>query len=211
MNISFKLLENNSQISNLILQSLVPQLNDYLKNKLQYIRTNLSPLLNNALINSPEYDSLVNGQLKYEFGIPDPQTKLNEILNIWTKNPYIEYKPPMIISSKIKASFSVSLVRSDFSDVLSTDASLVVDRLRGYNLSWLEWLLLEGNRTIIPKQEVIIGPNKFSRTGNAVMRQSSKSWKVPSQYAGTMRDNWITRAIDSAQDNINSLLEKAFS
>lgn len=211
MNISFKLLENNSQISNLILQSLVPQLNDYLKNKLQYIRTNLSPLLNNALINSPEYDSLVNGQLKYEFGIPDPQTKLNEILNIWTKNPYIEYKPPIIISSKIKASFSVSLVRSDFSDVLSTDASLVVDRLRGYNLSWLEWLLLEGNRTIIPKQEVIIGPNKFSRTGNAVMRQSSKSWKVPSQYAGTMRDNWITRAIDSAQDNINSLLEKAFS
>lgn len=211
MNISFKLLDSNYQISNNILKTLIPELNNYFKNKLQYIKFNLPLILSNILKNTPEYNSLINGQLKYEFGIPDSETKLNEILDIWTKNIYIEYKSPTIVSNKIKASFSVSLVRADFSDVLSVDASLVIDRLRGYNLSWLEWLLLEGNKIIIPKQEVIIGPNKFSRTGYAVMRPSSTSWKVPSQYAGTINDNWITRAIDSTEDNINNLLDKAFS
>ena len=103
------------------------------------------------------------------------------------------------------------MIRSDFSDVLSSDSGFVIDALRGYQLPWLEWLLLEGNKAIISKQEVIIGPNKFSRTGLAIMRPSNKSWRVPSEFAGTIKDNWITRAIDNSESQINELLDKAFS
>jgi hypothetical protein len=74
----------------------------------------------------------------------------------------------------------------------------------------LEWLLLEGNKTIIKNQQVIVRPSKFSRTGMALMQESNKSWKVPSQYAGTIRNNWITRAIDDNEGIINNFLTKAF-
>ena len=135
---------------------------------------------------------------------------LNEILNIWTNNIVINYKSPSINSSQIKASFSVSIIRADFSDVLSNDAALVIDSLRGYSLPWLEWLLLEGNKTIVKNQEVILRPSRFSRTGMALMQESNKSWKVPSQYAGTISNNWITRAIDDNEGVINNFLTKAF-
>lgn len=210
MKISFKLLENNKIISDKILTALLPEINKYLKNKLQYIRTNLPPLVMNALTNAEEYSALIGGQLQYEFGIPDPVNKLDEILRVWSNNVVIQYNAPIIAGSQLKSSFSFSIIRSDFSDVLSTDGAFVIDNLRGYQLPWLEWLLLEGNKIIIPKQEVVIGPNKFSRTGYAVMRQSNKSWRVPSQFAGTINNNWITRAIDSSESEINNFLTKAF-
>lgn len=109
----------------------------------------------------------------------------------------------------IKSSFSANLIKSDFTDVLGADAALVQDNIRGYSLPWLEWLLLEGNRTIIPTQSVVIGPNPRSRTGMAIMRESTQGWNVPSEFAGTINDNWITRAIDDAAQDVNNLLNRA--
>ena len=211
MKLSLKLLESNGELNKSILDALIPEVDAYMKNKLQFIRTNLPAIIEDIITNSETYSSLVGGQLQYEFGIPDPQPKLDEILNIWTKNIDITYNRPVSSSANIKASFSVSLIRSDFSDVLSSDAALVVDSLRGYNLPWLEWLLLEGNKTIIKNQQVIVGSSKFSRTGLALMRESNQSWKVPSQFAGSISNNWITRAIDDNQNIINNFLQKAFN
>lgn len=211
MRVSLKILESNKQIYSLILNSLAPEIDDYLKKVLQIIRKELPLLVKTILQNTPEYASLMGGQLQYEFGIPDPANKISQIIDIWTNNIFIQYNAPTIISEKIKASFSVSLIKSDFSDVLSSDASFVFDNLKGYQLPWLEWLLLEGNKTIIKNYDVVFGPNKNSRTGYAVMRNSNKSWKVPSEFAGTINDNWITRAIDGSEDQINELLERAFA
>ena len=210
MKFNINIVETDKQISDQILSALIPQIDKYLKNSLQSVRKELPGIIKNILINSPEYVSLIGGQLQYEFGIPDPANKLSEIFDIWTNNISINYKAPTASAGKIRASFSVSMIRSDFADVLSSDASLVIDNLRGYSLPWLEWLLLEGNKTIVSKQEVVIGPNKFSRTGFAIMRQSNKSWKVPAQYAGTIRNNWITRAIDDNESIIEDLLNRIF-
>lgn len=211
MRLSIKLLESNQEINDKILQALMPQVDDYLKTRLNKLRRMLPPMLRDIIQNTPEYNSLIGGQLQYEFGMPDPGVKLANIIDIWTNNIHIEYNGPTIVSNKLRASFSASLIRRNFDDVLSSDYALVIDNLRGYQLPWLEWLLLEGNKTIIKKQEVVIGPNKFSRTGNAIMRQSSRSWKVPSEFAGTIGDNWITRAIDNAQSEINQFLDSIFS
>ena len=210
MKFDLKLIESNGEISKNILKALIPDIDQYMKNSLQYIRSNLPSLIIEILENSDTYSALVGGQLQYEFGIPDPESKLNEILNIWTNNVIINYKSPSINSSQIKASFSVSIIRADFSDVLSNDAALVIDSLRGYSLPWLEWLLLEGNKTIVKNQQVVLRPSRFSRTGMALMQESNKSWKVPSQYAGTISNNWITRAIDDNEGVINNFLTKAF-
>lgn len=210
MKFSFQLLDSDKQISSKILESLLPEIDNYLKKSLQNIRRSLPSLVREIIKNTPEYDSLMGGQLQFEFGISDPSNKIINLIEIWSNNVDITYNKPVITGNSIKGFFSVSLIRSDFNDVLSNDAGFVIDNLRGYQLPWLEWLLLEGNKIIVSKQEVVFGPSKFSRTGYALMRPSNKSWRVPSQFAGTITDNWITRAIDNAESQINELLDKAF-
>jgi len=206
---SLRLLESSNQISQNILRALLPDIVNYFKDVRDYLKTNIPPVITDAIINSPEYQSILSGQLQYEFGIPDPGTKLSGLLNTWSNNVEIIYNPPIISGNKIKASFSVNMIKIDFSDVLYSDYAVVVDNLRGYSLPWLEWLLLEGNKTIIQNYNVVIGPNRQSRTGMAIMKNASSSWRVPSQYAGTISDNWITRAIDQAESQIQNVLDKA--
>ncbi|NBT09167.1 MAG: hypothetical protein EBS98_10260 [Chitinophagia bacterium] len=210
LNFKLKLLDTDKQINTNILQALIPEIDDYLKKNLSKLRQSLPNLIRSILMNTPEYNSLMGGQLQFEFGIPDPSSAISSIINIWSNNIKIEYNGPKISSSRVRASFSVSLIRSDYADVLSSDDALVIDNLRGYNLPWLEWLLLEGNKIIVRKQQVEFGPNIASRTGNAIMRPSNKSWRVPSEFAGTITNNWITRAIDNSESQIYDLLDRIF-
>jgi hypothetical protein len=78
----------------------------------------------------------------------------------------------------------------------------VVTDSKGYSLPWLKWLLFEGSKPLIKNYSVKFGSNKRSRTGQAIMISSNKNWKVPSEFAGTVTNNWITRAIDRASDKI---------
>lgn len=204
-----KLLESNSQIAKDILNALLPDISNYMTDVIKYLQKNLPPLVSSLIKNTPEYDSLIGGNLQYEFGIPNPGNALSGLLDLWANNINIIYKPPIINNGRLKASFSANMIKVDFSDVLYSDYAIVYDNLRGYSLPWLEWLLLEGNKTIIKNYNVIFGPNKYSRTGYAVMRESSKSWRVPAEFSGTLRDNWITRALDNGESQIQSLIDKA--
>lgn len=203
------LLESNKQIAQNILKALLPDTAKYLKDIIKYLQNNLPIVVKEAIINTPEYNSLLGGELQYELGIPDPGSKLTGLLDIWSTNIKINYSAPTISNSKIKGSFSANMIKVDFSDVLYSDYAIVYDNFRGYSLPWLEWLLLEGNKSIIKNYSVVFGPSKYSRTGYAIMKESSSSWKVPSQYAGTISDNWITRALDNAESQINNTIEQA--
>lgn len=203
------LLESNKQIAQNILKALLPDTAKYLKDIIKYLQNNLPIVVKQAIINTPEYNSLLGGELQYELGIPDPSSKLAGLLDIWSTNIKINYSAPVISNSRIKGSFSANMIKVDFSDVLYSDYAIVYDNFRGYSLPWLEWLLLEGNKSIIKNHSVVFGPSKYSRTGYAIMKESSSSWKVPSQYAGTISDNWITRALDNAESQINNTIEQA--
>jgi hypothetical protein len=210
MKFSIKLLDSAKEIQQKILNAMLPEITSLMTKAVNKIKINLPNIIRQSIINTPEYESLSLGKLKYEFGIANVDSKLASLLNVWSTNINYQYKAPSIIGGKIKSSFSASMIRADFSDVLYTDFAAVVDTARGYTLPWLEWLLLEGNRTIVKNYEVVFGANRFSRTGFAVMEPSRRSWKVPSEFSGTQSDNWITRAIDNAESDIQKLLDEAF-
>lgn len=211
MRFSLKLLDSSKMIESKILNALLKQVTASMDDNINKLKLQLPSIITTAIENSPEYSSLLNGKLKYEFGIDNSSAKLAKLISVWSTNIEYDYKAPFVQGSKIKSSFSANMIRADFSDVLYTDFAIMYDTLRGYSLPWLEWLLLEGNKTIIKNHEVIFGPNPVSRTGLAVMRPSRSSWKVPGEFAGTQSDNWITRAIDSASGDIQQLLDGLFS
>lgn len=209
MRLGLKIIENNNEIKKEILGTLLPDVTKYINDIINYIKKNLPDVVNKAITNAPEYASLVGGQLKYELGLIDADSKIEGLLDIWINNIEYNYEPPKIIGDNIKSNFSANMIRIDFSDVLYSQYAEMQDTIRGYSLPWLQWLLLEGNKILVPNHSVIIGPNSRSRTGNAIMANSRSNWKIPAQFAGSASDNWITRAIDSAQNEIQSLLDKA--
>lgn len=207
-NISLDIKNSDAEINQKILNVLKPQVNSYFRKVISTIKTPIIELVIQSIKSAPEYSSLLSGDLKYEFGLPDSDQRLDRILKFWEKL-YIDNSPIKIVSNKLTGNFILKMIQSDFSDVINSSAA-VLKTEKKQELNWLEWLLLFGNQTIIKNYEVEFGSNPRSRTGQAVMRGvKNGKWSVPSEFAGTINDNWITRAIDSIDPQINNILLKA--
>lgn len=211
MEIKIKVVESLNQINKGILNSFVKDIKQDIDRGVSIVKKQLPQLVNSIVISSPEYSSLLGGTLKYELGIPDANTKIAAMIDIWSTNILYKYNPPTVKGSSIVSSFSASLFKADFSDIIGTDYAKVYDRIRGYNLPWLQWLVFYGNAPLIDDYQVILKNSSASRTGRALMRRKEgSSWRVPSEFSGIISDNWITRAIAAKSADIESLLERAF-
>jgi len=211
MKYSIKILESNQEITNAINKALLRQVVTFMDGAFNELKQNLPSIITTAITNAPEYNSLIRGTLRYHLGLVDAGSKIDGLINIWINNIEYNYSPPIIRNNKISSKFSANLIRADLSDVLYSEYAQMIDTYRGYSLPWLEWLLLDGTQNLVDNYEIVIGPNKYSRTGYAIMKPSSGSWSVPSEFAGTITDNWITRAIQTSETDINNLLRKIFS
>jgi len=208
INGNITILESETEITKRILKSLLPQVDRHFKKAFNKCKSQIVDIVSQAITSSPTYNSLINGQLKAEFGLDNASGRVAEILNFW-KNLTIEYKKPSIKKDQIIASFSLSMIKADYSDVFTT-AAAVVSTEKGAQLEWLQWLLLFGDKTIIREYDVQIGPNSRSRSGNGIMVSSQGGrWSVPSAYSGTSKKNWITQAVDSVENNIMNLLSSS--
>lgn len=200
--------ESNDQIAAKILKALKVELDQFLYKIFNKVKPKIVQIVQNAITSSPEYNSLLSGDLKYEFGLPDSDSRVQTILNFWTKIN-AEYKKVSIIGDKLNGGFSLNMIQSDYSDVLNNSAAIFTTE-KGTDLHWLEWLLLFGNKIIIRDYEVEFGYNPRSRTGQAVMKGVKRGkWSVPYQFSGTQNNNWITRAIDSVESDIYKVLSEA--
>lgn len=209
MKFTFSITDSKQDIENKILKALLPQCKKFMDNAVSVIKAELPGILYAAITSRPEYMSLVAGTLRLEFGIPDANVKVASLIDTWISNIEYNYVKPVMSGSKINSSISAQFVKADFSDVINSDDANVITS--EYTLPWLKWLLLDGSAIIVPKHNVVFGPNPRSRTGDAIMRQSVSGWKVPAEYAGRSSDNWITRAISDSESNVRNLLKKALS
>tara|TARA_B100002019_G_scaffold65741_1_gene56455 strand:- start:8727 stop:9365 length:639 start_codon:yes stop_codon:yes gene_type:complete len=208
INGSISILESEAEISKRILKALLPQVDKHFKKAFLRCENQINDIVMNAIVSNRTYSSLVSGQLKTEFGLDNASGRLSEILTFWRKIT-VDYKKPKIVQDQIKASFSLSMIKSDYSDVLKTSGA-TVNTEKGSKLEWLEWLLLFGDKTIVKEYEIKLGPNPKSRSGGGIMINSKNGrWSVPPAFAGTAKKNWITEAIDSVEDDIMALLTKS--
>lgn len=203
-----KILESDSEIRQKILTALLQDVQITFNRSIPQIKKEIQDLVIDTIKNSPEYSSLVSGQLRLELGIPDATAKIEELLNIWISNIEVQIKPFKINNTGLSGGFSINCIKRDFSDVLSSSAAQIEDNIRGYSLPWLNWLLLEGGKILVKDHIVVIGSSDFSRTGEAIMRTSTNgSWRVPPEFAGTSDNNWITRAIDKIDNEITQIFQ----
>lgn len=207
MKFTFNLIDSNSTIQKEILYSIRDTLDMSIKKSLPSIKNNIKQIVKEALTNEPEYQSLVSGKLKYEFGIPSSQ-QVNNIIDLWINNILVNYNGIKVSARGLNGTLSLDMIKSSYDDVLANDNAIVIDSVSGVALPWLEWLLLYGGKIIVRDYRVKMGSNNRSRTGMAVMVESSGSnWRVPTEFAGTSNNNWVTRAINKIDNKILDILE----
>lgn len=207
---TIKLVESDKQIQNTINQLLA----DEIKKLLPKLGVRASDFIKNSIINSiknqPEYSSLLNGKLKHEFGLPDADSRIAGILQSIENSLQVRYQPITSTSSGIKGGFLITMIPSDFNDILNLPQAVFETENGGY-LQWLKWLLLEGDNSIVFGYKFILGQSSYSRTGNGIMSADiSGMWRVPPEFSGTKDNNWITRAISATENDINNFLKNLF-
>tara|TARA_B100001778_G_scaffold217608_1_gene180298 strand:+ start:5313 stop:5957 length:645 start_codon:yes stop_codon:yes gene_type:complete len=199
MKFSLKLVNSDSDISKQILNGLKKQAQSALNKSKQDINDALKSLVKQFIQAEPEYRSLLGGELKYQLGVPDAGI-VDQIVNIWSNNIKIINNKVNSTSNGLRGGFSVSMIKSDYSDVLSSSAAKIKDSSTGSVVPWLEWLLLRGGDVLIKDYEIQIGPNPRSRTGMAIMVSSKSNYRLPAKFAGTESNNWVYRAISKIDD-----------
>lgn len=209
MNINIKLLESDSQIRQSILSGLKPEVDALVSKSIPKIIPMIKDLFKEALMNEPEYSSLKSGRLKYEFGLPQ-EVDVDDVVSIMSNTVNINLFQSKISNSGINIGIKIEVFEKSGEPAIDSPNAFVTDTKGGYSLPWLEWLLLKGTAPLVKNYSVILGPNKFSRTGMALMVESNKNWRVPSEFAGSQSNNWASRALDKIEDKIQTQIISIF-
>lgn len=204
MEFTIKLLDSDVVITKKINQAFLQHIKSQLPKAYRKCASFMQKTVVEGIKAEGTYGALLSGDLRNQFGLTNADSKVDQILKIVEDSIVIEYKAPRIVSSKIVGGFTISMVPADYSDILSSGAA-VQSTGKNQKLDWLKWLLLYGDRTIISGYEFTIENDKKSRTGRGIMQGSvSGAWRVPSDYAGNVDNNWIIKGISSVADDIEN-------
>lgn len=165
----------------------------------------IGQLLETQIKNTPEYDALVAGDLAAIFGLTDTLRILSKIIEAVKNSIIIEVEPVVITAAGLKGGIKVSALKDDFSEVLSLPQSSY--KSDGGQVDWLEWLLTAGDSVVIADFDVSFGRSFVgSRTDLAIMSKSAVGFRVPPEYSGTLTNNWLTRALEGADELVGNIL-----
>ena len=206
MRISANIVETNDEINTMVLEIMADHINDILNIAMPKITAEIKELVALSLKEEPEYQSLLSGRLRAEFGLSDTNMVDNIIDKLVST---IDVSRSTVSYNKIGlvGGFTITMMKSDdMNGVIFTDIASVISN-NGQHLPWLQWLLLEGNNAIVKNFDVKMGSYSQSRSGMAIMVSSRDNWRVPPEFVGTISNNWTTRAIDRIEDKIDILIE----
>ena len=84
----------------------------------------------NRIKSSDEYAELQGGTLQAQLGVPNSNSRLERITDIWISNISIKRKPIRAMgSNRITGGFSIGMIKNDWSDVLATsDANYTTEK-----------------------------------------------------------------------------------
>jgi len=203
--ISIKILESNNAIVKKIHVALAKAFNKTLSRNVTQIYRGLQPLISSALISSDEMQSLSGGLLRTDFGLTsDPSSA---IVNAIVSSLNIEIQQAKASAAGIKGGLLITMQPIDYNNLFSLSVAEQITE-KGVSLPWLQWLLTFGQQIIVANFGVEYGDGK-GRTGGGHMTVEERPFKVNSQDAGTVDNNFITRAIDGVAPQIKGVIIKA--
>ncbi len=160
---------------------------------------------------SPEYQSLLSGELRHELGVVDGAAAMQEVFAAIAEAIIVTHDPVGVAGQDLTGGLRVGILRSDLRDALSAASGTF--RSEGGNVPWLKWLLTGGGEVLLAGFQYIPAERRGSRTGQGVMAQIKSDgrghpWKL-SQFQGTESDNFLSRALADAGDKMVQIIVEA--
>lgn len=202
--ITFDIVETDTQLEKLMLLEVAKELNLRIPRRLSIIDDKMRIATLSFLQATDTYGSLVYGDLAAHFGIPfsGREQRIDRILQAVVNRMEIHYVPVTLRGRAYNGGLKFKILLKNLSEVLTLNDGLVITE-KGQILEWLRWLLTLGDRIIISEYEIELQPGRGRSGGGFMVPENAGVWRVPPVFAGTINDNWLTRAF---KDNINSYL-----
>jgi len=202
--ISVKIRESKAEVKMRIDKAISKTLKKAAAKSKNQMQMQLRTIVSEAIKNSATYQSILNGRLKIELGIPDGHNKLDDIMTEWINSIVVD-----VNTSGMSKSFLIRVqgIDASYRDVLGVSGATQSTE-KGESLEWLRWLLLEGSNIIIMDFE--IGDGQGRAGSNIMIERRRGGWKVPEQFQGVAQDNFITKALRESQSQIKAVIRNNF-
>lgn len=193
-----KLVESSAEIQKRVEKALRTEVNKVLAKSAKSIEAKIKPLIQGALANSPEIQSLNGGTLAADFGL--------------TSNPGNQITTAIVSTLRVRTqrgkgkemgTVVVELQPTDYANLLGLPVA--EQQINGGSIPWLYWLLTQGDSILIANYGVEYGD--FGRTGEARMSAKFAPFKVNSAFSGTTENNFITRAVNTVSKQIRQAIQ----
>lgn len=202
---SIKIVDSNAKIEKNILYAMEKDVKFAIQKAKAKIHSGIINLVVEALSSSPEIMSLSNGKLKADFGLSSDPSQ--EIIYAVANSTEVLFRDFRMSRQGVSTVLSVYIQPSDFSNLLNSDFARVITD-KGDELPWLCWLLTMGDSVIVSEFGVQYGNFPTSRSGMAIMKPIGV-FKVDSAFAGTIENNFITRALEKYGDKMSEIIGKS--
>lgn len=200
-----EIVESNIILEKKIVEALSRLANKALVNVQPKILNNVRASIREAIEASPEYDSILNGELRQHFGLIAPGNVLDNIIEALVND--VEVTQKLGTGSNVVGGLTYTVAKPGFASALNASGASYISK--GNQVNWLQWLLEKGTEPAVREYHIFIS-EKFeerSRAGYALMIEGGE-WNVPAQYSGTPTDNWFTRALSGLDKYILKITER---
>lgn len=207
MTISIKLIQSKLEFNKLINSALVKDLNRNLQKNKTKVTNLIRLLVFNWVKEQPEIASLSDENnpesLNKLFKFPQGQSDraVNAICASVSASIEIQFEK---IKNDLNGGIKIFIQPDNFVNLLVLSEATVV--IKPEPLPWLDWLLTKGTNTMIFDYNYVLD-NSSKNSGGFIT--SGKIQRIPPQFAGSLEDNFITRALLNREKELIPILKEA--
>ncbi len=192
-------LPNLAKVNKQILRELIKKVDRIFRDSLPDIELETKAVTQQLMYKSKFFNEVLFGNLQGHFGIPE--NKVNDavktIITEITASIEVFYNNLTLTGNSVRGGIKIGIGKNGFSSLLSLAEGQVNAGKNGkpIKLPWLEWVMTRGDQIIISEHDIKFEQG-LGRSGFAIMVPDKLvSWRVPSEFSGTIQDNVITREI----------------
>lgn len=200
-------LKNVADVETAIVKALAGKLDKVFSAAVPGIKQGTAEEVGKAIRVSPEYTSLLTGELWHQLGIKNPDAATEAIISTIGESIQVVSHGVHARGKQLDGRMTISILRADYGDILGLSESSFTSE-NGFQVPWLQWLLTGGNELLNSDYQFLGNCEEWSRTGFGIMARSHKGWKVPDEFSGTERDNWLIRALSDMRSPIVAVLKR---
>lgn len=166
-------------------------------------------VINEGLLNSETFNSLVNGKLRADFGLDDD--KISILPTVFIDLVEAFYQIQMLGEGNDIYRVEFTIKQREESDPYVQSAmnrAHYVSQRSGELVEWLKWLLFSGTNGVVESFVVRYEIDK-GRSRLAFMRKANgQNFSVDPEFAGTADSNMITKVLAQQKDKILAVFRK---